>query len=87
MQVTGKHSLNVRTYERGVEAETPACGTGITACAIVAVLNNQLAQPAQVTCRHGDTLEVDFKRNGDSVENITLLGPAAHVFQGEISYP
>jgi len=87
MKISGAHSLSVRTYERGVEGETLACGTGITACAIVAVLNNKLMPPVQVTCRHGDTLEVDFKRSGDNVENITLLGPAEHVFQGEISYP
>lgn len=86
MRVTGQHSLTVRTYERGVEAETLACGTGLTACAIVAVLNNKLTPPVRVTCRHGDTLEVDFKRSGNNVENITLRGPAAHVFQGEISY-
>ena len=87
MRITGDHSLSVRTYERGVEAETLACGTGITACAIVAVLNNRLTPPVRVKCRHGDTLEVDFKRNGKRVQDVTLLGPAMHVFQGEISYP
>ena len=87
MRITGGHSLTVRTYERGVEAETLACGTGMTACAIIAALLDKVAPPVQVTCRHGDTLEVDFKRSGDNVEDITLLGPVAHVFQGEIFYP
>jgi diaminopimelate epimerase len=86
MRVTGGHSLSVRTYERGVEGETLACGTGITACAIVAVLNNRLTPPVQATCRHGDTLEVDFKISGNSIENVTLSGPAEYVFEGEISY-
>lgn len=87
MRVTGGHSLSVRTYERGVEAETFACGTGITACAIIAALMNRVTPPVSVKCRHGDTLEVDFKKSGDNVEDITLLGPAEHVFQGEIQYP
>lgn len=87
MFITGDHSLSVRTYERGVEGETPACGTGITACAIVAVLLEKVTPPVCVMCRHGDTLEVDFKRSGNNVENVTLLGPAVPVFQGEISYP
>ena len=87
MRVTGEHSLGVRTYERGVEAETMACGTGITACAIIAVMNNKVKPPVLVTCRHGDTLEVNFERSGNNVKDITLLGPAEHVFQGEISCP
>jgi len=86
MRITGEHSLILRTYERGVEAETLACGTGITACAIIAALLNKVTPPVRVMCRHGDTLEVDFKRSGNKVEDITLLGPAAHVFQGEISH-
>lgn len=87
MCVTGDHSLSIRTYERGVESETPACGTGITACAIIAAIMKKVTPPVRVKCRHGDTLEVDFKRNGNSFENVSLLGPVAHVFQGEIQYP
>ncbi|MDO9543123.1 MAG: diaminopimelate epimerase [Kiritimatiellia bacterium] len=84
--VSGDHSLRVRTYERGVEAETFACGTGITACAIIAAMLNKVTPPVRVKCRHGDMLEVDFKKSGNDVEDITLLGPAMRVFQGEISY-
>lgn len=87
MQITGAHSLSVRTYERGVEAETPACGTGITACAVIAALLDKVTPPVRVKCRHGDTLEVDFKRNGKLVKDVTLLGPAVHVFHGEVQYP
>jgi len=86
MRITGGHSLSVRTYERGVEAETPACGTGLTACAIIAALLNKVTPPVQVTCRHGDTLAVDFKRSGDGIENVTLSGPAEYVFEGKILY-
>jgi len=86
MKVTGAHSLAVRTYERGVEAETLACGTGMTACAVIAALLGKVASPVRVKCRHGDMLAVDFRMNGKKVENITLLGPAEYVFQGEICY-
>lgn len=87
MQVTGDHSLGVRTYERGVEGETLACGTGITACAIIAALLNKVAPPVNAACQHGDILEVNFKKCGDNIENVSLLGPAVPVFQGEIQYP
>ena len=87
MGITGADSLKVRTYERGVEAETPACGTGITACAIIAALTKKVTPPVRVTCRHGDTLKVDFKISGPGVENVTLSGPAEYVFEGEITYP
>jgi len=85
MSVAGKHALRARTYERGVEAETLACGTGITACAIIAALNDRVKPPVKVKCRYGDILEVDFKMNGETVGDITLLGPAEYVFEGEIS--
>ena len=84
MKITGAHSLSVRTYERGVETETLACGTGITACAVIAALLDKVAPPVRVKCRHGDTLEVDYKMNAKKIKDITLLGPAEHVFQGEI---
>ncbi len=87
MQVAGSRAVAVRTYERGVEAETPACGTGLTACAIVAALLKMVRPPVRVKCRHGDTLEVDFKIEGKEARDVTLLGPAEHVFSGEISYP
>lgn len=86
LRVTGESSLSVRTYERGVEGETFSCGTGITACAVLAALNNRVKPPVKATCRHGDILEVDFKRNGNSVKNVTLAGPAEYVFEGEIRY-
>ena len=85
--VTGAQALSVRTYERGVEAETLACGTGMTACAIIAAMLNKVTPPVRVKCRHGDMLEVDFRKSGSGVEDVTLLGPAACVFQGKIQYP
>ena len=82
MAITGPQSLRVRTYERGVEAETPACGTGITACALIAGRLGRVTPPVRVTCKHGDTLEVNYRLTADGFSAVTLLGPAVYVFKG-----
>lgn len=88
MEKSGPSSLRVRTFERGVEAETLACGTGITAAAIIGVLAGFVTAPVQVQARSGDILTVNFRRDPDgSLHDVTLLGPAEHVFQGELEYP
>lgn len=80
-------SLSIRTYERGVEDETLACGTGIAASAII---HNQLTgaePPIRVKVAGGDTLEVSFDRDGDGgYRNVTLTGPADFVFAGAINF-
>ena len=85
--VTGPQSLRIRTYERGVEDETLACGTGITAAALIAGKSGRVQPPVRVTCRSGDVLEVNYRLTADGAEDVTLLGPAAHVFQGVLPYP
>lgn len=84
MAITGAHALRVRTYERGVEAETPACGTGITACALIAGRLGRVTPPVHVTCKHGDTLEVNYRLTNDGFEAVTLLGPVTYVFEGTV---
>tara|TARA_R110002096_G_scaffold147671_19_gene307762 strand:- start:25992 stop:26798 length:807 start_codon:yes stop_codon:yes gene_type:complete len=84
VQVLGENQIAIRTYERGVEDETLACGTGMVAAAII---HHELANaptPIQVTVRGGDTLEVDFEKNGDSYHHVKLTGPADFVFAGQI---
>lgn len=83
VQICGDH-LKVRTFEKGVEGETLACGTGITASAIAAMKHG--AKPANMevgTLRYtimamrGDILQVEFSTNGDSTyRNVYLTGPA-----------
>lgn len=78
--------LNVRTYERGVEDETLACGTGVTAAAIASVKEKtgifQIAVKAM-----GGNLSVMFeKRTPDTAENIILTGGAKFVFEGTIEF-
>ena len=80
----GPRSIAIRTYERGVEDETLACGTGVVASAILFAANENVTGPIDVLVRGGDTLQVDFKRNGDQFGEVTLTGPADFVFDGMI---
>lgn len=85
VQVLGLGRIRVRTFERGVEAETLACGTGVTAAALTTC---RVLQPAR-TCftveAVGGTLGVAFSAAGDSgFEEVFLTGPALRVFGGEI---
>jgi diaminopimelate epimerase len=84
IQVLGANHIKVRTYERGVEAETLACGTGMVACGLVAGSLGLVSTPVQVTCASGDTLEVDYVQGEHGPESPTLTGPAVHVFQGTV---
>ena len=75
--------LFIRTYEKGVEAETLACGTGITASAIAASLKEG-GNHFDVHAVGGD-LKVDFVRKGNAFTNIKLTGPATYVFNGTLN--
>lgn len=84
---TGPNSLSLRTYERGVEDETLACGTGIVAGALIAARLGSVAPPVNVTAASGDALTVDFKLTDKGAKDVTLLGPAVYVFHGNLAYP
>jgi diaminopimelate epimerase len=84
VQVTASNELIVRTYERGVEGETLACGTGVVASALLTSRVHHLALPLCVKVRAGDVLTVDAGVEGDGYRNVTLTGPAIEVFSGEI---
>jgi diaminopimelate epimerase len=86
LSVTGPRSIRIRTYERGVEAETLACGTGIVASALVAGRLGLVTPPVQVSVASGDVLTVGFELVPDGAKNPTLQGPAEHVFRGELDY-
>jgi diaminopimelate epimerase len=82
VRVRDKHTLELRTYERGVEAETLACGTGVVAAAAVAYLVQDVQPPVDVHVRSGDALTVGFRRENDAFVDVTLTGPAVHVYDG-----
>jgi diaminopimelate epimerase len=76
--------IQIRTYERGVEDETLACGTGVTAAAIMSVGDaiGDFDIPVQA---RGGLLSVQFsKTNADKAHGIILSGPATKVFEGQI---
>jgi diaminopimelate epimerase len=77
--------IAIRTYERGVEDETLACGTGMVACALIHHLLTGAPSPVKVDVAGGDTLEIGFEKTGDTAfANVTLTGPADFVFEGDI---
>ncbi len=77
--------ISIRTFERGVEDETLACGTGMVASALIHHLLTGAASPIKVDVEGGDTLEIGFEKTGDQTfKNVTLTGPADFVFEGEI---
>ncbi len=87
VEPVGEDSLNVATYERGVEDETYSCGTGVTACALgYYVLNGKDANGIREVAIHtkGGELKVRFEKHNNHFENIWLIGPAVKVFEGEI---
>lgn len=73
----------VRTYERGVEDETPACGTGLTASAAALVLTGKAASPVTLVSRGGDSFTVSLKPAGGGAAEVYIEGPARLVFEGE----
>lgn len=75
--------LQVRTYERGVEAETLSCGTGVTAAALSAIARGQAASPVRVRTPGGELLVEAYARAG-GFEEVRLIGPAEEVFTGRI---
>jgi len=80
-----RHSISIRTYERGVEDETLACGTGAVASSIISALNHGIIPPVSVKTRGGDMLEVDFYIEKNNIKNVTLKGPAFFTFEGYLS--
>jgi len=78
----GAQTIAIRTYERGVEGETLACGTGMVACALIFHELIGAASPVRVKVRGGETLEVGFEERGGRFRNVTLTGPADFTFEG-----
>lgn len=84
-KVLAPDHIAIRTYERGVEDETLACGTGMVACALIHHLLTGVESPVKVDVEGGDTLSIGFQKTGEKTfSNVTLTGPADFVFEGEI---
>ncbi len=79
------HAFKVRTYERGVEDETLACGTGAAASAIIAALLGQAASPVEIITSGGDRLSISFAAASGRVDSVHLKGPARMIYAGELT--
>jgi len=80
------NTVFIRTYERGVEAETGACGTGAVASAVIGVKDYGLEFPVRVKTVKGYELVVDGQFDGENFSRITLTGPVKKVFEGSIDW-
>ncbi len=86
VEMCGAGELHVRTYERGVEDETLACGTGAVASALIAAKIRQAQSPVRVITSGGDTLNIHFSQNDqDEVDEIYLEGAARIIYEGELT--
>lgn len=85
VQTLAPGEIAIRTYERGVEDETFACGTGVVAGAIASACRSDLAISSWKVHARGGDLRVDFERDGpEQFRSVRLTGPAVEVFSGEI---
>jgi len=85
VQVTDKNAVSVRTYERGV-GETQACGTGVTASALISAVSGRTRPPVKVKTLGGDILTVDFKLDSSGVRDVYLEGKANFIYKGTLSH-
>lgn len=82
----GKGAFKVRTYERGVENETLACGTGAVASALIAAVQGQAESPVEIVTSGGDRLTIIFDlQKGPAATNVFLKGPAHVIYSGELN--
>lgn len=79
----GANELFVRTFERGVEAETYSCGTGVVAASLADYLKHQDSPTMRKIKTLGGNLEVHFNYSDKEFDQIILKGPAQFVFKGE----
>jgi diaminopimelate epimerase len=86
VQMLSASSIRMRTYERGVEAETLACGTGSVASAVAAWRGGLAAPPVRILTTGGEDLLVDFRGEAGRVTDVTLTGSAHLLFEGVVAY-
>ena len=75
--------IHIRTYERGVESETLACGTGSVAAAIICHQTDGIKMPVTILTRSKDKLFVNFDFRNDEFSNVSLTGPVSEAYKGQ----
>nr|MBA2253444.1 diaminopimelate epimerase [Nitrospirales bacterium] len=84
ISVLDPHRIRIRTYERGVEDETLACGTGSIASALIASLVGKAESPVTLIPQSRLNLMVHFQSDGKSFTDVYLQGDARSVYEGKI---
>jgi diaminopimelate epimerase len=79
------HSIEVRTYERGVEAETLSCGSGVVASAVTSALFRKVQSPVSVLTRSGVSYDVSFEIHDGRAEELRLKGDARLIYRATIT--
>lgn len=82
--VRDAHSIDVRTYERGVEDETLACGTGSVASALIASSKGLVDSPVDIHVQSKETLTIYFQKTGDDFSDVYFEGKVTVVYQGSL---
>ena len=85
VRVRSNQEIDIRTYERGVEDETFACGTGSVAGVIILALNGRVSSPVRVNTSSGFTLKIYFNLVGGEAQDLYLEGDARLICEGQIS--
>ncbi|MCY4404461.1 MAG: diaminopimelate epimerase [Candidatus Poribacteria bacterium] len=85
IRIHSQEMLEIRTYERGVENETLACGTGSIASAIVSATLGKVKSPVSVKTASGVMLKIHFDLKNDEAKNVYLEGDARVIFAGELT--
>ncbi|HLN59684.1 MAG TPA: diaminopimelate epimerase [Thermoanaerobaculia bacterium] len=85
VEVTGPGSIRVRTYERGVEGETLACGSGVVASAITAARSKLVSPPVVCAIRSGAAFTVDFSERDGQIVDARLTGDAREIYAGQLN--
>jgi diaminopimelate epimerase len=73
------NEIEMRTYERGVERETLACGTGALSSGIIAFAVKNVIPPVNIRMRSGEYLSVDFKHESGEIGSLSLTGGAVRI--------
>ncbi len=84
VSIDARKRISIRTYERGVEDETLACGTGNVAAALILAHDRGVPSPVHLLTRSGSQLTVHFDRQGDQFQNVYLEGDARVIYRGEL---
>ena len=86
VEIVDDNNIRIRTYERGVEGETLACGTGSVAAAIISRVQGKGLRVKVNVHTQGGVLKIEFTKSGNKVKNVCLDGEAKIVFTGEVDH-